>query len=335
MGRIKGSWIVFCLAWTYVTCSDSMMDYQVEDLEENPKSREMFQADPTIFSEEGKYYLYGTNDEAPDHGFQVFTSENMKTWWGPEGVHGGYALDKGRNFGNSGFWAPQVWKYQDQYYMAYTADENIAISVSNDPLGPFESQTMKPVFGSGNQIDPFVFIDEDDKKYLFFVRLINGNRIYMAEMEDDFMSVKEETISECISATEPWENTDKAAWPVAEGPTVLKHNDYYYLIYCANDFRNPNYAVGYAIASDINGPWEKFSGNPVLNIDDTGWAGGGHGDITFDEDGNMFYVFHTHNQDHPVPRKTAIVEVEFDSSEKGADRLVFKGDTFYHLNSKK
>lgn len=315
-------------------CKEEYIKYDIENETERVK-KEMLQADPTIFSEDGKYYLYGTNDEAPDNGFQVFTSTNMKTWWGPEGANNeGYALIKGDNFGDIGFWAPQVWKYQNQYYMAYTANENIAVSISDNPLGPFRSKTLEPVFSTDKQIDPFVFIDDDDKKYLFYVRLINGNTIYMAEMTDDFSAIKKETVTQCLWVTQDWENTENNPWTVIEGPTVLKHKGYYYLIYSANDFRNPDYAVGYAVSKSIYGPWEKSKKNPVLSRANTGWAGTGHGDIAYDKEKNMYYVFHSHNQGSTVPRKTAMVKVRFQESNEGADELIFDGETIYHLDSK-
>jgi len=62
----------------------------------------------------------------------------------------------------------------------------------------------------------------------------------VADLNDDLMIVKPENTRDCIAASSKWENTAGAKWPVAEGPTVIKHKDLYYLIYSANDFRNPD-----------------------------------------------------------------------------------------------
>ena len=102
-------------------------------------AQNIYLADPTIFSEDGTYYLYGTG--AKD-GFQVYTSKDLKTWEGPKGATGGYALKKGDAFGTQGFWAPQVFRHKGKYYMAYTADEQIAIASSDSPLGPFRQQKI-------------------------------------------------------------------------------------------------------------------------------------------------------------------------------------------------
>ncbi len=88
---------------------------------------------------------------------------------------------KGMRLARKGFWAPQIFVYKNKFYMAYTANEQIAIAESESPLGPF-TQTKKDSLASTlKQIDPFVFFDDDGKKYLYHVRLTNGNRIFVAE----------------------------------------------------------------------------------------------------------------------------------------------------------
>lgn len=269
-------------------------------------------ADPTILLHNGTYYLYGTVGVNADNGFLVYTSDDMKHWEQPTEINNGYALRKGDVYGTGGFWAPQVFVFKNKFYMAYVANENIAIAQSESPLGPFEQKVKERLAASGNQIDPYVFIDDDGKKYLYHVRLANGNRIFVAEMTDDFSAIKPETLRECISATEPWENTANAPWPVAEGPTVIKRKKMYYLFYTANDFRNPDYAMGYAVSDNPLGPWKKYAGNPILTKKDIGESGPGHGDVVFDKNKKMYFVFHTHNSNSNVfPRKAALIQIKF------------------------
>src|SRR5690606_28187858 len=84
-------------------------------------------ADPTILLHEGIYYLYGTVEGNADQGFLVYASKDMKNWEGPVGAREGFALHKDDVFGDKGFWAPQVFTHRQKFYMAYTANENIAI----------------------------------------------------------------------------------------------------------------------------------------------------------------------------------------------------------------
>ena len=287
-------------------------------------------ADPTIFPYDGKYYLYGTVEGNTGNGFLVYVSDDLKKW--KVATKNGYTLKKGEAFGTGGFWAPQVFFHKNKFYMAYVANENIAIAESISPAGPFTQTIKMPLEATVKQIDPFVFIDDDGKKYLYHVRLTNGNKIFVAEMTDDFSSIKPETLRQCITATEQWENTGKALWPVAEGPSVLKYRNIYYLFYTANDFRDPDYAVGYATSNSPLGPWIKHSGNPVLDKQMIGINGPGHGDF-FVKKNQLFYVFHTHNSDAKVaPRRTALIKAGFiKKSKTGVAELVVRPKSFYFL----
>lgn len=271
-------------------------------------------ADPTIFADGGKYYLYGTGHP---QGFLVYESNDLKTWTGPTGAKSGLALKKGDAFGNGGFWAPQVFKYKNSYFMAYTADEQIAIAESSSPQGPFRQKVLKRLSGEGKQIDPYLFFDTDGRIYLYHVRLKEGNRIYVAEMKPDLSDIIPGTARECIYGDQSWENTAQTPWPVTEGPTVVKHNQLYYLIYSANDFRNKDYAVGFATSATPWGPWTKFKGNPIISREKLHVNGTGHGDLFKDKDGKYQYVLHTHVSNEKVsPRKTGLISVLFTGGNK-------------------
>lgn len=258
----------------------SSIKFTAQDLDRD----QIYLADPTIFEDDGTYYLYGNKGDPKIQGeaFLVYSSKDLKHWEGPVGATDGFALKKGDAYGNHGFWAPQIFKHKLKYYIAYTANENIAIATGDSPLGPF-TNNMKALDATVRQIDPFIFFDEG-KAYLYHVRLQNGNRIFVAEMNEDLNSIRPETLKECINAKENWEDTEKVEWPVAEGPTVFKHNRIYYLLYSANDFRNPDYAVGYATSKEPLGPWKKFKDNPIISQSNTNHAGTGHGDIFYDKD---------------------------------------------------
>lgn len=295
---------------------------------------QIYLADPTIFAYKNNYYLYGTTGikyPKMNDGFMVYTSNNLQKWNGLAGKNG-LALTKGDAFGDKGFWAPQILKYENQFYMFYTANENIAVAKSNSPLGPFKSTSKTALAAPVKQIDPFVFIDDNGKKYLYHVRLSDGNRIFVAEMNDDLLSIKEETLTECISSELEWEDTQNVTWKVAEGPTVLKHKGIYYLFYSANDFRNPDYAVGYATSSNPLGPWKKSEQNPIINKAKLGINGTGHGDLFTDNNGQLYYVLHTHLSNNEVgSRKSAILKINFKVKENSEDEIEIDTSSFHYL----
>jgi len=271
-------------------------------------------ADPTIFEHDGTYYLYGTknNPNIQGEGFLVYTSTDMKNWDGPAGAHDGFAFKKGDGYGTTGFWAPQIFAYNNKFYMAYTANEYIAIAESDSPLGPFINNGNR-IPSDNKQIDPFVFFD-NGKVYLYHVRLDQGNRIFVAEMENDLSAIKPSTLTESIHATKPWENTENVSWTVTEGPTVFKNGDLYYMLYSANDFRNKDYAVGYATSASPCGPWNKENNSPFISRNVLNYPGTGHGDLFYDTAGNMQYVFHMHFSNTQVdPRKTAIIALSLEN----------------------
>ena len=117
----------------------------------------IYLGDPTIFAENNKYYLYGSSAGGIDstaNGFLVYESKNLQNWE-PKG----YALKKADAYGESGFWAPQVFKKDSLFYMVYVANENISLASSKNPLGPFKSKLKKYYPSDTKLIDPFIFND--------------------------------------------------------------------------------------------------------------------------------------------------------------------------------
>ena len=264
-------------------------------------------ADPTIFRDtDGTYYLYGTSPDS-NKGFEVYRSGDLETWEGPVGaLASGFVLTPQTSWGTKGFWAPQVFLHDGKYYMVYTANEQLAVATADSPCGPFVQADKQMMPAAMKQIDPFVFFDTDGKAYLYHVRLTEGNRIFVAELNPDLKSVKEETARECVHAESGWEDTWNAEWSVTEGPTVIRQGNTYYLFYSANAFRNPDYAVGYATASSPLGPWTKQG--VLISRNNMGMNGTGHGDLFRTDDGSWQYVLHVHHSaGQPTPRHTAIV----------------------------
>lgn len=292
-------------------------------------------ADPTIYVHNNVYYLYGTGAK---NGFKVYTSADLNEWRLAPNGRDGYALHKDDVFGDKNFWAPQVFEYENKFYMAYTANERIALAVSDDPAGPFKQVNKEPISSQERMIDPFIYIDEKGVKYLYHVRVANGgNRIFVGELKDDFSGLKKGTLKECIRVTENWEDVKDDqydSWPVTEGPSVIKYNDLYYLLYSANHYRSPNYAVGYATSSNPDGPWKKTDSVPLISRSNIYHNGTGHGDLFRARDGGFYYVFHTHHSAEKVgPRKTAVVKLEF-SPDCAPGKINIKEDNFSFLHYK-
>lgn len=125
---------------------------------------------------------------------------------------------------------------------------------------------------------------------MFFDRFNDGLNIWMAEMQDDLLSLKTETMRACIHVSQEWEEV----WPrVNEGSFVIRDKDKYYMIYSANSYESPYYGIGYATATSLSGSWEKYPNNPILQMPN-GLVGVGHGALFRDKDGVLRIVFHAH-----------------------------------------
>lgn len=258
-------------------------------------------ADPAILYHEGMYYAYGTRVE----GFEVYMSEDLKHWRRGEEL----ALKPEDSWGTRWYWAPEVYyvESKSKFYMFYSVDEHICVAESDSPMGPFIQDNKKPIVEYEKGIDTSLFIDEDGTPYLYYVRFTGGNVIWVAEMNDDLKSIKPETLTQCISVDESWEKVQGA---VAEGPSILKRGNVYYMIYSANHFESKDYAVGYATSNSPKGPWRKYVGNPILRRDmesSSGLVGTGHGAPFVSMDGSYKYIYHAHSSNQSVQPRTSYI----------------------------
>jgi len=267
--------------------------------------------DPFIMLWEGKYYAYGTYSA---DGIAVFVSDDLLTWSSTTSL----ALHKDDVWADKSFWAPEVYHVNGKFYMYYSADEHICVATSDHPLGPFKQEVQKPMIADEKCIDNTMFIDDDGKPYLLFDRFNDGLNIWVAELKDNLIDLKPETMHKCINVSQAWEEV----WPrVNEGSFVLKRNGVYYMTYSANSYESPFYGVGVATATNINGPWTKYEGNPVLQKPGK-LVGVGHSAMFTDKEGKLRIVFHAHNSTTKIhPRYMYISTVSFENK-GGKDIMV-------------
>lgn len=261
-------------------------------------------ADPYILLDGDTYYAYGTHAE---NGIECYTSDDLQSWRAE-----GLALHKSNTTENRWFWAPEVYKLDDKYIMYYSADEHLFAATATSPKGPFRqvgSYQMKNLLGEEKCIDSSVFFDKDGTPYLFFVRFTDGNCIWKCRLDKDYITPVKGTLEKCFGVSQAWE---EKLGRVNEGPNVIRHKNKYYLTYSGNDFRSPDYGVGFATTDDLhNGTWTKDTSNPILCHKDE-LVGTGHHSIFRDKKGKMRIVFHSHNDAGTVtPRLMYIGTLQF------------------------
>jgi len=271
-------------------------------------------ADPFVLKQGRSYFLYGTSGR----GLRVWESNDLVNWSAPPGATDGYALSPKDSWGNKWWWAPEVVERDGTFYMYYSVEEHLAVATAKSPRGPFVQPNIAPMRPQFKEIDGHVFVDDDGKRYLFFARIENGLRVQSGELSDDMLSMKPDSIIECIRPSQPWEND-----PVNEGPFVLKHKSTYYLMYSGNAYTNPMYGIGYATARSVRGPWTKYAQNPILKATDAVRGPGHHCVTTSPDESELFIVYHTHHDQNSVhPRKLAIDRMRFVSDPGGGPDII-------------
>ena len=257
--------------------------------------------DPFIIIEDGVYYMFGTDRGLP---FVCYKSS--------DGEHYdlvGQVLSSDDSFGVNDFWAPEVIKYNNEFYMFYSARDvdgvlKVSVAKSNKIIGPYKdinkSRALLDELGYAT-IDASPFIDIDGRIYLLFVRECSQQIINGVHTSDTYIVELDKLISKLIgkpiflsTPTESWERYEVDPYVWNEGPNVLYHNNKYYLVYSCHHFIDPNYSVGLSIADKITGPYQKQIAGPILKRIDGIMHGPGHSAFFKDLDGEIYMVYHIH-----------------------------------------
>jgi beta-xylosidase len=236
-------------------------------------------ADPNIAEFDGTYYLYATTDGVAGWGgkdFYVWTSTDLVHWGRSDqpfltldGANG----DVPWATGNA--WAPTIIKRDGRYYFYFSGHnqalnrKTIGVAVADSPEGPFTAQPTAMILNneavtSGQAIDPAAFRDpETGKFYLFWG---NGSPVY-AELSDDMLSIKQSTIGRVSGLT-----------GFREGSFINYRDGLYHLTYSIDDTGSPDYRVGYATSTNVDGPW-TYRGVILEKDVSQGILGTGHSSI--------------------------------------------------------
>ncbi|MGM0377647.1 MAG: glycoside hydrolase family 43 protein [Bacteroidota bacterium] len=311
--------MVLALFWPLLTGQSCNQEDKGQE-EESSNVEQVPFGDPFIVLHDDTYYAYGTSAE---DGIAVYASGDLKTWEGPVGATEGLALHKSDSWGDRWFWAPEVYEVDGTFYMYFSADEHTCVATSDSPLGPFTQEEKEPMLPGEKSIDNSLFIDDDGTPYMYFDRFNDGLNIWVAELTEDLLEIKTETLESCIHVSQEWEEV----WPrVNEGPYVLKHEGLYYMTYSANSYESPFYGVGFAVSGSPLGPWEKYEDNPILQKPGS-LVGVGHSAMFADKAGDLRVVFHAHNSKENIhPRHMYISDVHFEERQDGPDVMSIDED---------
>ncbi|MDQ4036433.1 MAG: glycoside hydrolase family 43 protein [Chloroflexota bacterium] len=212
---------------------------------------------------------------------------------------------------HSATWAPDVQQIDDRFVMYYTTPASeiprpdgkpsqcLSVAISDAPEGPFVDESEGPLACQpdlGGSIDGSYFKDHDGTQYLVWKN--DGNccgqptNFWLQELTAEGTAVTGEPVQLAgLANDDAWEGG------VIESPQILIHEGRYYIFYSGNDFASGSYAVGYATAHALEGPYTDAEENPILFTDfktapALGMAGPGHQGIFTDEDGDLWMAYH-------------------------------------------
>lgn len=257
--------------------------------------------DPFILPYEGKYYMYGTRAakgwdefEAPGYGFDVYVSDDLKSW---SDAHEVFAPSTSF-WGKYHFWAPEVHCYKGKFYMfatfkAYKVCRGTAILVSDSPMGPFVEHSNGAITPHNWEcLDGTLYV-ENDIPYIVFCHewlQIKDGTVCAQQLTQDLRGTVGEPFVLWAGSAPQWryDIRDGKMCFVTDGPFLISRNGQLCCIW--SSFSKGEYveAIAYSDNGSIRGKW-SVSESLLLDSD------GGHGMIFNTFDGEQMFICHSPN----------------------------------------
>ena len=257
--------------------------------------------DPFVFVEDGTYYIVGTSDR-DSNVIDCYTTEDFVNYERHTAIYNPASIGSWES-ANAAIYAPELYCFDDLYYMYYSANDRSGIRrnsvvVADNPLGPYkaiQNNTVnglaEPVFLDKNSsfgvLDATVFTDDDGEMYMYYSVSCNENQHIVgvklnSPYEADWSTYKKIVEPGALNSSNTilkpmtWEMF-REGLPIAEAPFVIKSEGKYYMTYSVNGCWNKYYNVCYAVSDSPLGNFEKpyeagvtwsnlFLGYPGTNI---------------------------------------------------------------------
>ena len=250
--------------------------------------------DPDVLQVGDVYYAYATEGNLAN--VRVARSEDLLEWETlPD------ALPELPSWVIPGrTWAPEVTEVGAGRYAMYFTARNfqpdvqcIGVATATSPEGPFTvvgaGMLVCPA-EEGGAIDASTFLDADGTRYLLWKN--DGNCcgldtwLQIAPLAPDGVTLAGPP-TRLLKQDQPWEGN------LVEAPTLVERDGVYTLLYSANDYGGAAYAIGYATAESVLGPYTKAEEPLLDSLDPPYFTGPGGQDVVVGPDGEDLLVFHS------------------------------------------
>ncbi|ELZ00743.1 family 43 glycosylhydrolase [Natrialba aegyptia] len=262
-------------------------------------------ADPTIQrADDGTWWAYASNmsyiDDADERLVPILSSPDLVDW-----TYAGEAFDSRPGWAYGSIWAPDVHYHDGQWVLFYSLwprndgegdQTGIGVATSDTPDGPFTDHgrlfTNPEHPFPGNTIDPY-FVSHQGTPYLFWG---NFAGIYYVELTAELQNYRPGTWGQIVGSA-------------YEGSTIFQRDGYWYFFGstgdCCDGF-DSTYEIEVGRSENLLGPYADSDGTPMMERNE--WNAGpthlgdndrfvapGHGDVTVDDDGSYWFVYHAYD----------------------------------------
>lgn len=243
-------------------------------------------ADPYMRYENGYYYLFATGEAEDGRFIPIHRSTNLANW---EFVRGAVENGSKTDWNYKHFWAPEVMKIKNKYYLYYTASpedspanrgNRVGLAIADSIQGPYRNYGVIIPNGS---IDGHPVFDKDSILYIFYtIEWQNSKGFQAGQIYVDKM------ISPTEVSGNPVQLISHHNWQ--EGPFILQKDDIYYLTYSCGAWSDSTYHIRYAKSDKIMGPYVEqpdtiMKSNAMVK-------GPGHHSLFDDKAGKRWIVYH-------------------------------------------
>ncbi len=258
--------------------------------------------DPFVYRFNGMYYLYCSTKNS-QVGVRAYKSNDLIHWTPVNNgvLAEGYVSEEECTLTA---YAPEITYLNGKFYMCESQSGNGHYMLESDsPEGPF----VKTQDNFGESIDGTFFIDDDETVY--FLRA-SSSGIRMIKMNDDM------TVS---SNAKRLATADIGGW--TEGPSLIKKDGTYFLMFTGNNVISTGYRVGYAyhndlVEADMFDRDGYYYGDNLLLCTDEDFHGLGHSSAVMGPNMDSYYIaYHSLESSAGPKRRFCINRLMFNGSE--------------------
>lgn len=232
-------------------------------------------SDPFVAVDNGKYFMYGSNNHLRAPISTLTSLESAMTLSQKNAVtFEGMPTKPLWTANATQFWAPTVAKFGSRWAMFFSADrvnppqswnaQCIGRAWATTPSGPFVPETKAAfcgINGIGGALDPEIFTDKQGRRFLIMALGDTESPIHSIPLDANANLVGKTTA--ILKRQHPWE------YHFIEQPSMIwdPKRDDYVLTYSAGKWWEAAYSIGIArcatpvgpCESDPSGPWVKSS----------------------------------------------------------------------------